>query len=575
MTNTANRICSTVADVIAEWGVKDAVCSPGSRNAPLLMAFSASTIDCHVVVDERSAAFMALGLAEVSRRPVALVCTSGTALLNYAPAVAEAYYKGIPLIVISADRPIQWIDQDDSQTISQYEALRRFVKQSYDISAHPDADDEDLWYAGRVANDALITASSRRKGPVHLNIRISPPIGAVVRESDSHGRHIELMECDGRLNRRQIDILAQESAGKRILLICGFMQPDDSLNRSVAAMQRLGNVKVMCETISNLHLDGYPQAVDLLLSAMTEKELDLLAPELVITIGGALISRKIKEYLRHISSTGRCRHWTIGYSHNTIDCFRMLSRRIEADPAITLRALAAALKSRQSDTEGSGYAAIWQKHLANALESHRKFIAAAPWSELKALDMVFAAIPQQANLFLSNGTSIRYAQLSTHPLPHASYCNRGVSGIDGSTSTAVGGAMAYDGMTVLVTGDMSAAYDVGAFSLRQLPPRMRIIVINNSGGGIFRFIDATRDLPIREDFLCSPPVFPLQKIATAYGLDYFKASDIKSLETVLPEFLSQESMKDAVRPAVLEIVTDAETGAGLLRKYMKRHNSEP
>ncbi len=178
MQDTDKNFCSILFDVMVEKGVKDVVCSPGSRNTPLLIAASSrESLRKHVVIDERSAAFMALGLAVVSRRPVALVCTSGTALLNYGPAIAEAFYQSVPVVVISADRPEQWIDQDDSQTLRQYEALSNYVKRSYQLPAFGNDDKEMQWYANRIINDAMIEATSRRKGPVHINIQLDNPLG--------------------------------------------------------------------------------------------------------------------------------------------------------------------------------------------------------------------------------------------------------------------------------------------------------------------------------------------------------------------------------------------------------------
>ena len=162
MLTTTNSTARTLAYLLRSHGVQHVVVSPGSRNAPLLIAIaSCPEIQTTVVIDERSAAFMALGISDTTQQPTALICTSGTALLNYAPAIAEAYYRKTPLIVISADRPTEWIDQDDSQTLHQYEALANFVKQSYDIPAHNS--ESNVWYANRIINDAIITATTGRK----------------------------------------------------------------------------------------------------------------------------------------------------------------------------------------------------------------------------------------------------------------------------------------------------------------------------------------------------------------------------------------------------------------------------
>ena len=180
MADTDKSVVRILFNLLEAHGVRRVVCSPGSRNAPLLIAADArKRLETSVVIDERSAAFVALGMAMVSRRPVALVCTSGTALLNYAPAVAEAYYQGVPLIVISADRPLEWIDQDDSQTIRQPEALRNFVKGSYSLSDREQCD-RPGWYETRIVNDAILTALAPKQGPVHINVRLSPPLGATV-----------------------------------------------------------------------------------------------------------------------------------------------------------------------------------------------------------------------------------------------------------------------------------------------------------------------------------------------------------------------------------------------------------
>ena len=172
METTSKIACNILVDVLAAQGIRKFVVSPGSRNAPIIVALSRrDDVVKHVIVDERSAAFVALGIAQQSGEAVGIVCTSGTALLNYAPAVAEAYYQKLPLIVISADRPREWIDQDDSQTIRQYEALSQFVKKSYDLPARCD-DATAQWYVNRMVNDAVIEATGGQPAPVHINLQL-------------------------------------------------------------------------------------------------------------------------------------------------------------------------------------------------------------------------------------------------------------------------------------------------------------------------------------------------------------------------------------------------------------------
>lgn len=563
--DTDSRFCSILFDILVSKGVKDVVCSPGSRNAPLLIAAaSRSALRKHVVIDERSAAFMALGIAQVSRKPVALVCTSGTALLNYSPAVAEAFYQSLPLIVISADRPEQWIDQDDSQTLRQFEALSNFVKKSYRIPAYGNIDKELQWYVNRIVNDAMIEALCRRKGPVHINVELGEPLGRKIPRSVTSERMIDFIGADAIGNKELIRELASKAAASKVLLVAGFLPPDSRLHKAVGELAGLPNVVVMTETLSNLHVGNYATCIDSVLTAYSSGILDSEVPDLVISLGGSLVSRKLKEYLRR--NAWQCEHWAIGWYHTTSDCFMSLSKRIEADPARLLHQLAVMLRRQPILPTVCDYAARWRRLRENAMRAKSDFISEAPWSDLRAFDILTRSLPQETNLFLSNGTAVRYAQLLGENAPHASYCNRGVSGIDGSISTAVGGAKMYKGRTVVVTGDMSMAYDLNALSLPQMPKGLVIIVVDNSGGGIFRFIPSTSDLEEREEYFCAPPTLPLKHLAPAYGFDYAEASDKETLSGLLHEIFSMP--RDSA-PFILRIITDGETSAEQLKKYMK------
>lgn len=563
--DTDKKFAGILFDVLVGKGVRDVVCSPGSRNAPLLIAAAArKELRKHVVIDERSAAFMALGMSGVGRKPVALVCTSGTALLNYGPAIAEAFYQRVPLIVISADRPEQWIDQDDSQTLRQFEAFSNYVKKSYELPAWGDDDSELQWYANRIANDAVIEATSRRKGPVHINVRIGEPIGGKSVSERRLPRIIDLVGADVVADSEAVRRLALRLVGRKVMFVAGFMRPDVRMQKAASEFCSLPGVAVMAETLANLHLGPYASAVDSVLTAYPEQDLDRMAPEIVISVGGALVSRKLKEYLRR--NAGRCEHWSLGWHHTTSDCFRSLTLRVEADPARMLRGLAffVGKEYRKGDYSGSvRYSAGWLDMKAEADKVKESFICSSPWSELKAFGLIFRLLPARCNLFLSNGTTVRYAQLSGKRMPHSVYCNRGVSGIDGSISTAIGGAKMYSGMTVIVTGDMSMAYDIGSFGLPDIPDTVRIIVMDNGGGGIFRFIPSTSTLPEREEYFCVAPVLPLRQLADGYGWDYLEAYDEEECRKALEKLFSSG------RRSILRIVCDGETSASVLKEYMQ------
>lgn len=578
MMDTDKRFCSILFDVMEEKGVRDVVCSPGSRNAPLLIAAAArENLRKHVVIDERSAAFMALGIAMVSRKPVALVCTSGTALLNYGPAIAEAFYQSVPLIVISADRPEQWIDQDDSQTLRQFEAFSNYVKRSYQLPALGNDDKEMLWYANRVVNDAMIEATSRRRGPVHINVQLGDPLSHKVSRTMEKPRTIDFIGGDAIGNKEVIRELAIKIAASKVLFVAGFLPPDSRLHKSAGEICALPNVVAMTETLSNLHLGHNATSIDSVLTAYSADYLDSEAPDLVISLGGSLVSRKLKEYLRR--NAGQCEHWALGWNHTTSDCFMSLTKRIEVDPARLLHQLAAVLRRQPILTTVCGYSNTWGKMKAEAVKAKTAFVAAAPWSDLKAFDIILHKLPQDVNLFLSNGTAVRYAQILGERMPHASFCNRGVSGIDGSISTAIGGAKAYKGRTVVITGDMSMAYDLNSLALPDIPSGLVIIVVDNGGGGIFRFIPNTSGLEEREQYFCAPPKLPLSHLALGYGFDFAEATDEESLVNTLDSIFlrhgasasSRNDESSFVRPIVLRLTTDGELSASLLRNYMTIH----
>ena len=565
MLDTDKTFVNIILDVMEQKGVRDAVCSPGSRNAPLLIGLAArDSIRKHPVLDERSAAFQALGISMVSKRPVALICTSGTALLDYAPGVAEAFYQGVPLIVISADRPIQWIDQDDSQTLRQYEALSNFVKRSYNLPAYGQNEKELQWFANRIINDAIATAISGKPGPVHVNIELSEPLGNKIKREKFTQRIIDTIEADTIGNKEIIKKLADELSHSRVLLVAGFLLPDAALQKAVAAFAGFPNVAVMAETLSNLHLKEEDHSIDSVLTSLSEEDLKRLAPDIVISIGGALVSRKLKEYLRN--QNNNVKHWSVGYSNSSIDPFMSLHLRTDTEPARFFRNITAALRKKLIKVNLAEFSEEWKQARMRALISKTEFIDKAPWCELRAFSVILKEIPGRYNLFLSNGTPVRYAQLINYVLPHGNYCNRGVSGIEGSVSTAIGGAKAYPHPTLIITGDLSLAYDVDSLGISEVPDNFKIIVIDNQGGGIFRFIGSTSSLEEREKYFCIPQNLPLKQLAQAYGWDFFEAENLPSLIQNLHKFFSNG------RKAILRVTCDGKESAEILKRYMTIKN---
>ncbi len=566
MLTTANQYVRLIIDCIASHGVGTAYCSPGSRNAPLLIALeSHPEILKQVVVDERSAAFQALGCGLVDRAPVLLVCTSGTAVLNYAPAVAEAYYAGVPLIVVSADRPSEWIDQDDSQTIRQFGVLSHIVKASYDVRAIPEEPfgkytSGGAWRINRTVNEAMLKALEGKPGPVHINVQLGEPLGDMEEILPESPRIVGQIERAESLSKMAMQDIVESIAGKKIMLVAGFMRPDNKLDRAVRKLAALPNVVVMAETLSNLHAPA-PQSsmIDAVLCRLSQEEKEELRPDVIISIGGALVSRMLKQYLR---SNPPEYHISVGHSNYFCDCFQSLTTKVEVAPAGFIASLAAGL-SKSANHGGINYfAGRWLMARNNAAAEAASYIADAPWSDLTALHYLLTHL-RLDNLFVSNGTVVRYSQLIAHSC-HAEYCNRGVSGIDGSSATAVGGARAYGGVTTLISGDMSWLYDSGVSTLGRIPGNMKCVVIDNSGGGIFRFIKSTSSISpdILDTYFCAPSDFPVSAIAEAYGYETFEAYDMPSLEEGVKWLNADSDLQ-----GILVVHTPPEVSAEVLKGY--------
>lgn len=573
MTDTANSDCRILLDVLQAQGLRDAVLSPGSRNAPLLVGIaSRPKIKNHVITDERTAGFMALGMAIATHRPVLLVCTSGTALYNYAPAVAEAFYQNVPLIVLSADRPSRWIDQDDSQTLHQYGALDNIVKRSYDIPLDEGSNaairnqafaTEREWFVNRIVNDAWIESLSGTPGPVHINLPLDNPLGKTVDiDVPAVTRTVNVINNDSNLPPHILKELGRRIRDRKILITAGFMQPDHKLNKAVNELLKRQNVAIVAEPLSNLHLSGDAYMID---AVLLEKDPQLykdLAPDIVISMGGALVSRMLKDFLRTCNPS---EHWTLGDTDPGVDCFQSLTTHINVSPANFFKGMAGVCKWLDRNEPGVSvpdYAEIWRGTRRSAAERRGRYTTESPWSELVAFDILFRNLPEECNLFLGNGTPVRYGALLLDTLPHACFGNRGVSGIEGTSATALGMAMKYNGLTLLVSGDMSFAYAPQILGTPDMPDTFRIVVVNNGGGGIFRFIGTTRHLAERDRYFCAENPQPLRKLADAYDWNYFLADSTEALECSIADFLSTPR-------AIMEIKVDPECSSEILKNYLK------
>lgn len=528
--NTEKAVCRMLAQALSAYGVRRVVTSPGSRNAPLLMALSrCGSLETIPVIDERCAAFEALGLADISGEPVAICCTSGSAMLNYAPAIAEAYYRNIPLIAVTADRPAAWIDQADSQTIRQPGALSNIVKCQVSVNGD-ECTEEGLWHVNRLLNDALASAISGPCGPVHINVHLSAPLTQEA-ETDCDEALFHKIDLIGKPTVIPVETaraLASRLVGKKVLIVSGFNQPDARLNRALADISRIEGFTVMDEGLANLKRGRICPA-----------SCEINGTEILITFGGSIVSARLKEALRRCDSI--IEHWHVGETDHAVDTYRRLTTRIDYPPEGVFPRLSGALGHNLR---------IGNLKLKTDEQPEPKKVN-YEWGSQGAVAMLLDAVPKDWNLQLGNGMAVRYAMPLAAGRFHRVSANRGVSGIDGCVSTAVGASMAYGKPTLLIVGDMSAQYDIGAFASNQLSPKLKIAVLDNGGGEIFRRVATTRDLPEREPLIAGGVKLPLEQLASAYGFRYFEASDRDSLARAAKMFAEEKE-----RPALLRIIID-------------------
>lgn len=529
-----------LASLLVSAGVSDAVVSPGSRNAPAISAL-ANCLRLTVEYDERRAAFIALGMALALRRPVALVCTSGTALLNFAPALAEAYAEGVPLIAVSADRPERWIGQNDSQTLVQPGALATVVKATYDIADTGGSNPDAGWYARRQLCEAIETATAGKPGPVHINMRFETPLfGTVPLGTDFPAiERLRPVESVAALRLRE---MAAEAAFRPTMVVCGPMQADARVSKALGRLAARPNTVVLADALSGVRAEGVIADADLVLASHTDNE--KLRPGLLISLGGALLSARLKTFLRDNPPVA---HWHIGRERGLVDCFRALTCQVEMRPADFFPGLVHAM--RESDSP-EGFSHLWHETASVARRRADAVLDRAPWSDAAAVRMLMRAVPSQYNIHVSNGLAVRLLTALGGCTQHSVHCNRGVSGIDGCSSTALGYSLRAAAPTLLLTGDMSLAYDFGPLVSNLAGPNLKIAVLRNGGGQIFRSIASTASNPWLEECFAADPQIDFSRVAYTAGRRVWVADSMESLRDALTDFIRCD---DA--PALLEIDT--------------------
>ncbi len=548
----SNKLLSqTITELCIAKKITTVVISPGSRNAPLIIGFTENPkFKCYSIVDERSAAFFALGMAQQLQKPVALVCSSGSALLNYYPAIAEAFYSDIPLVILSADRPEHLINIGDGQTIIQENVFENHILESANCmegDAFHDFNEE-------IINLAL-NKTIEFQGPVHINIPFSEPLYEVISEAAIHPKNNPPTIENYSITEDLTEFLKDWNTAKKKTILIGVMLPNNIEQQFLNQLAEDESVIVLTETTSNLHHDNFFPSIDQLIAPLTEKEFEKLQPEILLTFGGMIVSKKVKAFLRDYSPK---QHWHVD-TKKAFDTYFCLNHHFKTTSNEFLKTFLPKTEAVKSDFKKE-----WLKVKEHRISQHSKYVAQIPYSDFKVFSEIVSAIPNNIQLQLSNSATIRYAQLFELDKSIEMFCNRGTSGIDGCTSTAIGAAVASDKPIVFISGDLSFLYDSNALWNNYIPANFKIIIINNGGGGIFRILPGEKDSDNFNTYFETKHHLTAAHLATMYGLEYNSVVEEIELKGKLIHFF-----KASEKPSILEIFTPSKVNGKVLLEYFK------
>ena len=579
-------LAQTVVNFCVLKKIQHIVISPGSRNAPLTQGFTRNSyFRTYSIVDERSAAFFALGLAQQLGHPVAVVCTSGSALLNYYPAVSEAFYSDIPLVVISADRMPHRIDIGDGQTIRQPEVFEPHLEASAyltpDVSHATDTlfqnpmqklisknasksdlkkKQEKIQSSNEKLLNEVLNKSISNSGPVHLNVPLEEPLYGTT-DIEIVPQNISSIYLPETKISMSVFVDTWNLSKKKIILV-GVLAPNSISDEIQQYWANDPSVIVLTEKNSNLKHPNFIDAIDSLIAPIENKNDDTLKklqPDLLVSLGGMIVSKKIKNYLRKYPSK---HHWHI-HPKKAYDTFYVLTNHIQMNPQNFFESL-------QNDTTSPVESSYSQRVLSLYKQNQLKgsdYLKQISFSDLKAFEVIFKHIPDLIQLQLANSSTIRYAQLFDLPKTVSVFCNRGTSGIDGSSSTAIGAALMTESPTLLITGDLSFFYDINALWNDYWKPNFRVIIINNQGGGIFRILPGQKDTPVYNQYYETVHQRNAKSLCKSFNLDYTSVKSERRLNRKMKSFF-----KASTKPRVMEIFTPRKSNDKILLDYFKSMN---
>ncbi|ARV08776.1 2-succinyl-5-enolpyruvyl-6-hydroxy-3-cyclohexene-1-carboxylic-acid synthase [Winogradskyella sp. PC-19] len=576
-------LAQTVVTLCKTHNIKHIVISPGSRNAPLTIGFTHDDFfKCYSIVDERCAAFFAMGIAQQNQEPTAVVCTSGSALLNYYPAVSEAYYSRIPLVVLSADRPEHLIDIGDGQTIKQKNVFGEHVFYSANLKldlreeTHKPPKEEVPIFKNlenkvekilglqdgiqsqnekeihKALNSAVINS-----GPVHINVPFDEPLYGRVDELTISPKPFKLPNIEKNIE----DSVIKECSNiwknsKRKLVLVGVLQPNSVEQNVLDQLVKDEGVIVLTETTSNLyHQDVFP-GIDKLIAPLDKEDFQKLQPEVLLTLGGLIVSKKVKRFLRDYKPNY---HWHID-KYNANDTFFALDKHIKLSPNTFFESFLPEIK----DAVKSDYKQYWLSIRERRRKLHDDYLSTIPYSDFTVFDYFLNSIPRNSQLQVGNSSAIRYTQLFQLRQDISVFCNRGTSGIDGSTSTALGSASISKERVTFITGDLSFFYDSNALWNNYIPKNFRIIVLNNCGGGIFRILPGHKNTDNFDTYFETKHNLNASDLSKMYGFEYQSADSNEALKKELTSFYD-----DSNQPKLLEVFTPSQINDEILLNYFE------
>ena len=550
-----------IVELCVQNGIEHVVISPGSRNAPLTITFANHpNISAYSIVDERCAAFFALGMTQRFNAPVAVVCTSGSALLNYYPAVSEAFYSNLPLVVISADRPPHLIDIGDGQTIRQEDVFKNNILYSANLKGdyHNSVDSSMLNYNAKESFTALQIAI-KRQGPVHINAPFDEPL---YYKTDHMSIQLPKLE-ELQLSTQKFDpsdfISSWNSSAKKMVLV--GVNLDEEIDAEILnLLSEDPSVIVMTEITSNISEENFFTNIDSILAPIesesnSEALFEALQPEVLITFGGLIVSKKVKKFLREFKPH---QHFHID-PREANDTFFSLTQHFETSVNEFFKPIQPALKQQKSS-----YFIKWNQIRLETLKFRESYKQEIEFTDFAFYYSLFDHLPKDETVHFANSSSIRYANLFDSRREIKAFANRGTSGIDGSTSTAIGYAVASKSPTTLVTGDLSFFYDSNALWNNYIPKDFKIILLNNSGGGIFRILPGNKNEDYFANYFETTHDLNAKHLCDMYHIQYTEAHNSIEVERELPSFFERNDS-----PQLIEIFTPRLENDKVLLEYFE------